>query len=147
MRTNRAKGAVRAERSGLKVSALIALGLLLVMPAGALTRLASQTDWRALFGAPLALSVLAFFAYRRDKRSAEGGKWRVPESTLHLLALIGGWPGGFLAQQLFRHKTSKASFQIVFWTVVLLHQLVAVDSLLGWRFTREVVRVFASRTP
>lgn len=47
------------------------------------------------------------------------GSWRVPENTLHLLALLGGWPGALYAQQTLRHKTQKTSFRIVFWMTVL----------------------------
>lgn len=122
------------------------LGLLLATPAYALGRLASQVDWRFLFAIPLAASVFAFFAYRSDKRSAEAGEWRVPEATLHLIALLGGWPGAFLAQRAFRHKTSKLSFQVVFWSVVLVHQFVAVDSLLEWRLTKNAIRTVKFQT-
>jgi uncharacterized membrane protein YsdA (DUF1294 family) len=98
-----------------------------------------------LIGAPLALSVFAFFAYRSDKRRAEAGEWRIPESTLHFVALIGGWPGAFLAQRRFRHKTSKTSFQFVFWVVVLTHQAIAVDSLLDWRLTKDALHAIRSQ--
>jgi uncharacterized membrane protein YsdA (DUF1294 family) len=124
----------------------LALGLLLCLPAYALSRLAPSVDWRALISVPLALSAFAFFAYRSDKRRAEAGEWRIPESTLHLTALIGGWPGAFLAQRTFRHKTSKTSFQVVFWLVVLVHQFLAVDSLLDWRLTKDALRVVKSQT-
>jgi len=80
-----------------------------------------------------AFSVLAFLAYWRDKRSAERNDWRTPEQSLHLLELLGGWPGALLAQQVFRHKTRKLSFQLVFWAIVLLHQLFWIDWLSGGR--------------
>lgn len=78
-------------------------------------------------------SVLAFLAYWRDKRSAERNDWRTPEQSLHLLELLGGWPGAFLAQQVFRHKTRKLSFQLVFWAIVVLHQVFWIDWLSGGR--------------
>lgn len=68
-----------------------------------------------------AISLLAFIAYWRDKRAAQRQEWRTAESTLQLFALLGGWPGALLAQRCFRHKTSKTSFQVVFWINVLLH--------------------------
>jgi uncharacterized membrane protein YsdA (DUF1294 family) len=40
---------------------------------------------------------------------------------LHLIALAGGWPGALLAQKVLRHKSSKQSFQVVFWVTVLLN--------------------------
>ncbi|MGV8663884.1 DUF1294 domain-containing protein, partial [Pseudomonas aeruginosa] len=48
---------------------------------------------------------------------------------------LGGWPGALVAQQVFRHKTRKLSFQLVFWGIVLLHQSFWLDSLLGGRLS------------
>ncbi|MBB5863388.1 DUF1294 domain-containing protein [Xanthomonas sp. 3058] len=64
---------------------------------------------------------MAMIAYRGDKRAAQRGRQRTPEATLHLIALLGGWPGALLAQQLFRHKSSKATFQLRFWITVVLN--------------------------
>jgi len=55
------------------------------------------------------------------------------------LRMLGGWPGAFLAQRVFRHKTSKLSYQVVFWAIVLVYQLVALDYLTGW-FTKDVMQ-------
>ena len=60
-------------------------------------------------------------AYALDKSAAQQGAWRTRESTLHLLALCGGWPGALVAQQTLRHKSSKAEFRMVFWATVLLN--------------------------
>ena len=72
-------------------------------------------------GIVLVMSLACFVAYGWDKRRAANGGRRVPESTLHILALLGGWPGALLGQRQFRHKTKKLSFLIVFWCVVMLH--------------------------
>ncbi len=69
----------------------------------------------------LAMSVICFAAYGLDKRRAVQGGCRVPELSLQILALLGGWPGGWLAQRQFRHKTKKPAFLIAFWCVVVLH--------------------------
>jgi uncharacterized membrane protein YsdA (DUF1294 family) len=69
----------------------------------------------------LAMSQVCLIAYGWDKRQAGNGGRRVSERTLYLLALLGGWPGALLGQRLFRHKTQKVRFRIVFWMVVLLH--------------------------
>ena len=66
----------------------------------------------------LGLSVAAFVVYAVDKRAATSGRQRVPEATLHVIALSGGWPGALLAQQGLRHKTAKRSFRRVFWFTV-----------------------------
>lgn len=78
--------------------------------------------WFAL--AYLATSVVTFAAYAVDKASARHGARRTPESTLHMLALAGGWPGALLAQQLLRHKSAKAEFRSVFWGTVVVNVLV-----------------------
>ena len=77
-----------------------------------------------------AVSVLTVLAYRVDKSAAERHRWRVKESTLHILALLGGWPGAFIAQRMFRHKSRKSSFQAGFMVTVVLN-CVAL-TLLGW---------------
>jgi len=83
----------------------------------------------------LVMSLLTFFLYWRDKRQAQGDGWRTPEKVLHGAEFLGGWPGAFLAQQVFRHKTRKVSYQLVFWLIVLLHELVWFDRvLLGGNF-------------
>lgn len=74
-------------------------------------------------------SLLAIALYWRDKHSAQNSLWRIPESHLHAVELFGGWPGALLAQQLLRHKTRKASYQGVFWLIVLGHQVYWLDQL------------------
>lgn len=66
-------------------------------------------------------SLATFAAFGVDKRRAAAGGRRVPERTLLVLALAGGWPGAILARRQFRHKTRKGSFVIAFWVVVVLH--------------------------
>src|SRR5688500_10314847 len=69
----------------------------------------------------VAASVATVVAYGFDKSAAENNRWRVKESTLHMLALLGGWPGAFIAQRIFRHKSRKQSFQIGFMITVILN--------------------------
>jgi uncharacterized membrane protein YsdA (DUF1294 family)/cold shock CspA family protein len=66
-------------------------------------------------------SLITFIAYGIDKSAAKQGAWRTQESTLHLFALVGGWPGAIIAQQKFHHKTKKESFRSIFWFTVLLN--------------------------
>lgn len=69
------------------------------------------------------MSVLSYLMYWRDKSTAQHGRSRsrTPESHLHLSDLLGGWPGGLIAQQQFRHKTVKQTFQFAFWLTVVLN--------------------------
>ena len=57
--------------------------------------------------------------YGADKAAAEQGRWRTSESTLHTIALMGGWPGALVARRVFRHKTTKQPFRIIFWLTVI----------------------------
>ena len=75
----------------------------------------------AVLGFYFVASAIAFVTYALDKSAARNNRWRTQESTLHLFALIGGWPGALAAQRLFRHKSRKQSFQIVFWGTVVVN--------------------------
>ncbi len=70
------------------------------------------------------LSTLTILFYGADKKRALRSRWRIPESYLHLLELLGGWPGALMAQKDFRHKLTKNSYQRIFWSIVALHGLV-----------------------
>jgi uncharacterized membrane protein YsdA (DUF1294 family) len=90
-------------------------------------------------GATGVVSAITYAMHAHDKQQAITGGWRVPEATLHFAELLGGWPGAFLAQRRLRHKCSKASYQIVFWGIVLLFQIAAVDVMLGHQLSRELM--------
>lgn len=67
------------------------------------------------------MSLVTFIAYALDKRAAASSGWRVAEGSLLALGLAGGWPGAIVAQQMYRHKTVKVSFQVVFWVTVVVN--------------------------
>ena len=77
------------------------------------------------------VSLATFCVYGWDKRQAVRNAQRVPEKTLHLLAVFGGWPGALLAQYVFRHKNRKASFQIVFWLIGMAQAGMLIAWLMG----------------
>ncbi|WP_439859169.1 DUF1294 domain-containing protein [Pseudomonas sp. MBLB4136] len=76
------------------------------------------------------MSLICFIAYYRDKQFAIRGTQRTPEARLHLYELLGGWPGGLLAQRLFRHKNRKLAYQLKFWLIVSVH--LALGALVLW---------------
>lgn len=82
------------------------------------------------------VSTIAFVAYGLDKSAATAGRQRTPETTLHFLGLICGWPGALLAQRVFRHKSRKAAFQGTFWGTVAVNViallLLASDTGRAW---------------
>ena len=69
----------------------------------------------------LGASLLTFILYWQDKRAAKDGAQRISEKTLQLLSIVGGWPGGLFAQRIFRHKSTKPSFQFTYWATVILN--------------------------
>lgn len=74
----------------------------------------------------LALSLFTFLAYALDKIAAKKNRWRTPENSLHLLGLMGGWPGAILAQQWLRHKSKKQPFRGIFWLTVVVNVSIMV---------------------
>ena len=81
----------------------------------------------AIIAAYGGVSLLSFVVYWIDKRAAKRRAQRMAEKTLHLSELFCGWPGAMMAQQIFRHKTRKGSYQLVFWLAVLANL-----GALGW---------------
>ena len=67
------------------------------------------------------MSATTFAFYAWDKRAARLDRRRVPERTLHLLELLGGWPGGLLGMRLLHHKRQKTAYRVVFWIIVAAH--------------------------
>ena len=63
-------------------------------------------------GILLTLNLLTFIIYGIDKFKAKKSKWRIPESTLLLLAVFGGSIGAWLGLQVWRHKTQHKKFFI-----------------------------------
>jgi uncharacterized membrane protein YsdA (DUF1294 family) len=66
-------------------------------------------------------SFITFALYGFDKFQAKQGKERVPERTLHLCALVGGFLGGWIGRIAFRHKTQKPIFTIILLVATALH--------------------------
>ncbi|WP_219822455.1 DUF1294 domain-containing protein [Shewanella insulae] len=67
------------------------------------------------------MSLITFICYAIDKRAAQQDSWRISESRLHWLSLLGGWPGAMLGQQHLRHKSSKRSFRVILWLTVFIN--------------------------
>ena len=83
----------------------------------------------------LCVSIITFAAYGIDKRKAEKNKWRIPESVLIMLAVLGGSVGALAGMLVFHHKTKKAKF-VIGIPVILLLQAAAALILLMYVGTR-----------
>lgn len=74
----------------------------------------------------LLVNVITFFTYSIDKYKAKKGKWRISETTLLLMAYLGGSIGAGLGMKAFHHKTMHKKFYIVVPTFIILQLAFAV---------------------
>lgn len=72
------------------------------------------------------INIIAFIAMGIDKRKAKYGKFRISESTLFILVLLGGGFGGIIGMYTFRHKTKKPLFKIGFPAILIFEIFVIV---------------------
>ncbi len=128
--TSRPKPSVRFLRTKL-----VALLLLCALPGYGVVKLWLGGGSWIPAAAYVLMSVLTFLLYWHDKHRARNDGQRTPEKILHGAELLGGWPGALICQQALRHKTRKVSYQVVFWGIVVLHELFWIDRLvLGGNF-------------
>jgi uncharacterized membrane protein YsdA (DUF1294 family)/cold shock CspA family protein len=113
-------------RSGIAVPIAFAVSFLVAL--AALAALGwIEISWLALYYGG---SIITYGSYARDKTAAQNAGRRTPESTLHLMSLVGGWPGALMAQVLLRHKTRKPSFLIGYWFTVIIN-CIALGVIVG----------------
>ncbi|MGM9941304.1 MAG: DUF1294 domain-containing protein [Bulleidia sp.] len=79
---------------------------------------------QALYVWVILMSLITFIMFGIDKRKARKHAWRISETTLIVLSLIGGGIGGFIGMKVFHHKTRKMKFTIV--TISAIVWLLAV---------------------
>jgi uncharacterized membrane protein YsdA (DUF1294 family) len=86
----------------------------------------------ALLVGSLSMGAITFCVFAHDKRQAQRDGWRVQEFSLHMLSLLGGWSGAFLAQRWLRHKSQKLIFQVTAWCGLAIH-LIGLLAWWSWR--------------
>ena len=74
----------------------------------------------------VAVNLVSFSLYGLDKLKAKKGLWRIRESTLLLVALLGGSLGALLGMEVFRHKTKHWQFKVLVPVFLVLHLALAV---------------------
>ncbi len=77
------------------------------------------------------LNIVTFCIYGEDKRRACRNKWRIPERTLFICAILGGAPGALAGMYLFRHKTQKNKFKLGIPFLVLIQVCIIVKLIMG----------------
>lgn len=97
----------------------IALGLLLAGVVGLMLLFQLPwSSWYHLLAVWLGVvNLLTFAYYGYDKAQARGDRRRIAEVVLHGLAVAGGTLGAYAGMRVFRHKTVKAEFRLVFWFI------------------------------
>ena len=71
------------------------------------------------------INLTALFSMGIDKYKAVHKKWRIPEKTLFLTAVLGGSLGGIVGMYVFRHKTLHKKFSVGFPVVLILQTAIA----------------------
>lgn len=97
----------------LGISGMVAVGLWYL-----LSREWTWQPWALAWLAAINATALGYYAF--DKSRARRSRQRVPEIVLLGIAVLGGSGGAYLGMHIFKHKTVKGRFQIVFWSVVVL---------------------------
>ena len=108
-----------SRRSPYETFGLMTLALAIII--GAAVYVSAGAQWHPYFIWIATLSVITFFWYGFDKGQSKRRGLRVPELILHLLALLGGFPGGWLGRLAFRNKTQKGTFTLVLIASTILH--------------------------
>lgn len=57
------------------------------------------------------INAVAFIVYGIDKYKAKKAKWRIPEATLLMLAVLGGSIGAWTGMRVWHHKTMHKKFK------------------------------------
>ena len=73
----------------------------------------------------LIVNALGFLLMLVDKRKAQKNLWRIPESTLFLIAAVGGSIGSLAGMYKFRHKTRHWYF-VIGMPAILIAQIALV---------------------
>lgn len=79
-------------------------------------------------------SLAVFLAYAFDKSAAMNRRRRTPENVLLVMNLLGGWPGGLVASQLFHHKSKKLDFRVAFYACIVLN----CAALAWWMYAHRI---------
>lgn len=82
-----------------------------------------------IIGAFIALNIITFLTFGLDKLKAKKGKWRIPESTLLIMAIIGGSIGAYSGMKVWRHKTMHKKFKYGIPAIILMQVGISLYAL------------------
>ena len=114
---NQKRSAQADFEAGQKKRLFVGVGFYMVL---ILLAVMDKLSWLVV-GWYIALGLITYLMYAKDKAAAQSGDWRTPESTLHLLSVLGGWVGAMVAQTYLRHKSQKPEFRMTYYLTVLIN--------------------------
>lgn len=80
----------------------------------------------------IVINLFGFIVMYIDKQKAKYDRWRIPEKTLLIIALLGGTIGTIAGMYTFRHKTKKVRFAIGFPTILISEIIVLIYLLIKY---------------
>ncbi|MFV0546215.1 MAG: DUF1294 domain-containing protein [Bacteroides sp.] len=72
------------------------------------------------------MTIVTFFIYGIDKYKARKTKWRIPETTLLWMAILGGSVGALLGMKVWRHKTLHRKFKYGVPAILIIQIILAI---------------------
>ena len=99
-------------------------GALLVLGFALAALLVQRFEWHGVLAWLFGINAAVLPLWGWDKRQSKRGGFRVPENALHIGALAGAVPGSLLAMRLFRHKTLKPRFKVLYGVFLTLQLVV-----------------------
>ena len=128
IRQRNAKRSHQAEfEAGQKKRLVLGLGFYAIL---ALLAVMQKISWLVV-GWYFVLGLITYGMYAKDKAAAQSNEWRTPESTLHLLSILGGWVGAMVAQTYLRHKSQKPEFRMTYYLTVVINLAVLLFIMAG----------------
>lgn len=128
IRQRNAKRSHQAEfEAGQKKRLILGLGFYAIL---ALLAVMQKISWLVV-GWYFVLGLITYGMYAKDKAAAQSNAWRTPESTLHLLSILGGWVGAMVAQTHLRHKSQKPEFRMTYYLTVVINLAVLLFIMAG----------------
>lgn len=85
----------------------------------------------------LGINAVTFIVYGIDKYKAKKAKWRIPEATLLLLAVLGGSIGAWMGMKVWHHKTMHKKFKYGIPAILLIQ--IALMAYLHMNLWKQIV--------
>ena len=85
----------------------------------------------------LGINAVTFIVYGIDKYKAKKARWRIPEATLLLLAVLRGSIGAWMGMKVWHHKTKHKKFKYGIPAILLIQ--IALMTYLHMNLWKQIV--------